>query len=89
MSEEKPAADNGEEDDSKTEPEDEEMIDPSNCLSFLEIEEAIQKLQISAKHMGVSETATVHLDGFSKAVQETKLHKPKKKTTLHDFFVPK
>lgn len=59
-----------------------------DTMTFLEAEEALRKLTISCKKLGISEAATVHLDRFKKALFKAKAGKKKKNTTIHDFFQP-
>ena len=61
---------------------------PSLRLTFLEAEEALRKLTISCKNLGVPKAATVHLDRFKKALFKAKAGKKKKNTPIHDFFQP-
>ena len=59
-----------------------------DLVTFLEAEEAVNKLSKSCKGLGVPEEATVHLDRFKRALLKAKLNKKTKSTTLHDFFKP-
>ena len=65
-----------------------EETEEEETMTFLEAEEALRKLTISCKTLGVSEAATVHLDHFKKALFKAKAGKKKKNTTIHDFFQP-
>jgi hypothetical protein len=64
-------------------------VDESDLLSFLEAQEALRKLSISAEKLGVPTEATVHLDRFAKALQSAKANKPKRDSTLHSYFTKK
>ena len=56
---------------------------------WVEVEDdALRKLTITCKKLGVPEAATVHLDRFKKALFKAKAGKKKKNTPIHDFFQP-
>ena len=75
-----------------SEPEDDsmELDEDLDCFSnFLELEEALKKIEASNNKLGIKPDALVHLERYKKAVQKAKLDKPKKATTLHDFWSKK
>ena len=63
-----------------------EVTEEEETMTFLEAEEALRKLTISCKKLGVPQAATVHLDYFKKALFKSKAGKKKKNTNICDFF---
>ena len=67
----------------------EEDMDESDKYTYLEAAEVLQKLEQSARKLGINEAATVHLDRFIRALYSSNAKKPKQDTTLHVYFTKK
>ena len=64
-------------------------IDESDTYTYLEAMEVLQKLERSARKLGINEAATVHLDRFIRALHSSNAKKPKQDTTLHAYYTKK
>ena len=76
-------------DDSEPEVEPEEACDDNIFSNHFEAEQAVLKLIRSSKKLKIPEAATTHLDRFRKALNEAKLGKKKKDSTISSFFAKK
>ena len=66
-----------------------EPADESDIVGFLEIEEMLRKITVSAPGLGVKDASLVHLDRFARALRTAraeKVAKPKGDGSLHAYF---
>ena len=67
------------------------MLDQAEVVTFIEAEAMVNQLKANCPRLGVRPEAAVHLDRFSRALQQVKGSKATKKkdSTLHQFFQKK
>jgi hypothetical protein len=83
-------ADDGEPEHGVLDPIDIHNDNEDRCFAtLLQVKEAVYKLRISSRKLGIDASALVHLDRYEKAVEKAGFAKKKKPTTIHDYFTKK
>ena len=71
-------------DDEEPEPMEVEL-DPSDMMTYTEVEEIIRKISLSSEDLGVPAAANAHLDRYARALRKARAEKPKRDSTLHEY----